>query len=77
MTTYKSFDEIVEITDGYPGRACQIWSGWVWVTGYERHHWTKRKTYEECIRAVYECVQEMGIDQTFNLCDDEDAEVTA
>ena len=70
------FEAIEQQTRTYPGAPVEVWGGWVWMIGFsDEQRWPKRPTYRECIEAVYETVERLGIDEAFDLCphvDDEE-----
>jgi len=59
------FDAMREATMDYPGFPQQVWGGWVWYV--EGREYFKRRTYEELIETTYTVVEQIGIDEAFDL----------
>lgn len=53
--------------EGIPGRASQVWGGWVWMTGSTEHAWSKREYRADCEDTVIEVVGRLGIDNALDL----------
>ena len=65
-------ESVRDALEEVPGRAREVWGGWIWVVGSNEQRWSKRPTRAECEQVVAEVVERLGVEDAFDLFVDEE-----